>query len=74
MTVTILSLVSRAHAGDLANALIGVSGVDEIRVDVEQQTVVVTYDPGLLDPTYLWRVIAWVGYPVDAERSPSPNT
>lgn len=68
ITLTIPSLASRARAVDLENALVGLSGVEGMLADVDKRTLVVTYDPGHLDPAYLIYDIRQAGYPVDVNH------
>lgn len=64
VTFSIPSLDDRRLAEDLENALVGLSGVAGVDVDLASRTLAVTYDPAFLDPADVRTVIEGIGYPV----------
>jgi hypothetical protein len=65
--ISILALSDARHAQDLSNALIGISGIAHIDVDIAAHMLVVEYDPEHLDPGALTTFIKRAGYPIENE-------
>jgi len=55
-----------AGVGDLATAILGISGVAGIATDLSSHTVSVEYDPDYVNPKMISGSIEGTGYPVDS--------
>jgi copper chaperone CopZ len=55
-----------AGVGDLATAILGISGVAGIATDLSSHTVTVEYDPHYVNPKLISGSIEGSGYPVDS--------
>lgn len=49
---------------DLGNALMAITGVGAIRVDLPSHTISIQYDPAYLSPTMMRACITGSGYPL----------
>jgi copper chaperone CopZ len=64
--LVISKLDGSGEAGDLANTIIGISGVAGVSVDLGSHIVSIEYDPAFVSPKLVQQSIEGAGYPVDS--------
>ena len=71
--LTIPSLVHANQRIDLRNALVGISGIENVTIDEVGHVVFVDYDPEFGHPEVIKHGVEAAVYPVSAVREPSTD-